>query len=94
MYGCGCRPVDPVLETEITNDIFISGEEGNFIPPVPETDIDALKQKITCEFENILVKLEHGTMPDLKFLLNQIAAVNIYKEIKNSKFVIQYFLNN
>jgi hypothetical protein len=43
MYGCGCRPVDPVLETEITNDIFISGEEGNFIPPVPETDIDALK---------------------------------------------------
>jgi len=43
MYGCGCRPIDPVLETEITNDIFISGEEGNLIPPVPETDIDALK---------------------------------------------------
>lgn len=74
--------------------IYLFLEKRGILSPVPETDIDALKQKITCEFENILVKLEHGTMPDLKFLLNEIAAVDVYKEIKNGKFVIQYFLNN
>lgn len=94
MYGCGCRPVDPVLETEITDDIFISGNTEDYFPLTPETDINALKEKIICDFEKILTRLEHGSIPDLKFLLNEIAAVDTYKEIKNSKFVVQYFLNN
>ena len=89
-----CKPIIPIFETNITDDIFISGSKDIKLSIVPETDIDLLKDKIICEYKLIISELEKGHRPDLKFLLEEISAVELENELDNREFIIQYYLNN
>ena len=89
-----CKPVIPIFEFDISNDIFIPGNKNVVIPIDPETDIDLLKDKIICEYKLIISKLEQGQRPDLEFLLEEISLVDLNREIDKREFYIQYYLNN
>lgn len=39
-----------------------------------------LKQKIICDFSDIVNKLECGIQPDLEFLLQEISLIYIYND--------------
>jgi len=51
-----CRPLIPIFEFDINNDILYPNNENSdiHIPLEPETDINLLKKKIICEFKDIL----------------------------------------
>ena len=89
-----CRPLIPIFEFEISNDIFISSVKNINIPITPETDIDLLKDKIICEYKSIISELEQGHKPDLEFLLEEISVVSLENELDKREFIIQYYLNN
>jgi hypothetical protein len=89
-----CKPIIPIFEFDISNDIFIPGNEDVNIPIVPETDIDLLKDKIICEYKLIISELEQGRRPNLDFLLEEISLVELNNEVDNREFYIQYYLNN
>ena len=38
-----CKPVIPIFEFELGDDIFISDSQDVSLPIIPETDIDLLK---------------------------------------------------
>ena len=89
-----CKPIIPIFEFDISNDIFIPGNKNIILPIQPETDIDLLKDKIICEYKLIITELEQGHKPDLEFLLEEISLVDLNQEIDNREFYIQYYLNN
>jgi len=89
-----CKPIIPIFEFNISNDIFIPGDMKVVLPIDPETDIDLLKDKIICEYKLIISKLEQGQRPDLEFLLEEISLVDVNTEIDKREFYIQYYLNN
>ena len=89
-----CKPIIPIFEFELGDDIFISNVKDVNLQIVPETDIDLLKDKIICEYKLIISELERGHKPDLEFLLEEISVVDIENEIDNREFIIQYYLNN
>ena len=88
-----CKPIISLFEFEINDDIFISNS-SDLIPIEPETDIDLLKDKVICEYKKIISDIERGQRPDIEFLLEEISAIDIEKEIDNREFIIQYYLNN
>ena len=89
-----CKPIIPIFEFELGDDIFISNVKDVNLQIVPETDIDLLKDKIICEYKLIISELERGHRPDLEFLLEEISAVDLEDELDNREFIIQYYLNN
>lgn len=95
MGCCGCcKPIIPIFEFEITNDILVSEKQNVILPITPETDIELLKDKIICEYKLIITELERGRRPDLEFLLEEISVVELEKELDNREFIVQYYLNN
>ena len=89
-----CLPIISNFEFDIDNNIFITNVEDVNLPIIPRTDIDLLKDKIICEYKQIISKLEQGYKPDLEFLLEEISAVDLENELDNREFIIQYYLNN
>ena len=89
-----CKPIIPIFEYNISDDIFISGVKDINLSITPETYIDLLKDKIICEYKYIISKLEKGRRPNLEFLLEEISAVDLENELDNREFIIQYYLNN
>ena len=89
-----CKPIIPIFEFNISNDIFIPGDTNVVLPIDPETDIDLLKDKIICEYKLIISELERGRKPNLEFLLEEISVVDLENELDNREFIIQYYLNN
>lgn len=70
---CGCNPTPEPFEFPIQNSTSLN-------IPFEDDEIDLegmceLKQKIICDFQNILKQLECGIQPDLEFLLEEISAV-------------------
>lgn len=89
-----CKPLIPIFEFDLSDDIFISSVEDVNLPITPQTDIDLLKDKIICEYKQIISELERGHKPELEFLLEEISAVDLESELDNREFIIQYYLNN
>ena len=89
-----CKPIIPIFEYNISDDIFISGVKDINLSITPETDIDLLKDKIICEYKLIISELEKGHRPNLEFLLEEVSAVDLENELDNREFIIQYYLNN
>ena len=89
-----CKPIIPIFEYNISDDIFIPSVKDIKIPITRETDIDLLKDKIICEYKLIISELEKGHKPDLEFLLEEISVVDLENELDNREFIIQYYLNN
>ena len=79
MNRCGCNPIPEPFEFEITDfnnlKTFKSPLSKELFPLV--NDLRELKDKIICEYLQIIDNLECGIKPDLGFLLEQISLVEI-----------------
>lgn len=53
--------------------------------------VDALENKIIQEFKYLLNKIEKGYYPSLEFILEEISALDVYKETDDLS-MIQYYL--
>lgn len=75
--SCGCNPIPVPYEFPINSSI--SSNVGSDVIfeniGLNQGTICELKQKIICDFQNILKKLECGIQPDLEFLLEEISVV-------------------
>lgn len=89
-----CNPIIPVLEYEINGTVELPDNKKIKVTIEPQTDIDLLKDKVMCEYLSILSDLERGLKPPLEFLLEEISAIELEKELDNRECVIQYYLNN
>ena len=81
MNRCGCNPTPEPFEYTIKQK---TGKirNGDFRQLFPiEIDVDELKEKLICEFEEILDKLECGLHPDLEFLLEDLSWIYIKEKI-------------
>ena len=94
MNRCGCSiPDTSNFEFELPNNIFINDKNKGINIPLQEyTDIDKLKEKIKCEYLDIITQLENGNYPSLEFLLEEISAVELENEIDKREYIIQYYL--
>ena len=53
-----------------------------------------LKNKISCEFMDLLLQVERGHYPDYEFILEEISLLEILNYIDRKEFILQYYLNN
>ncbi len=65
------------------------------------TDADAannLKEKVICEYQDLLQSLEKGYKLDYQLILEQISLINLLEDgeidDKKSIFISQFYLNN
>lgn len=81
--GCGCQPIPKdILEEEIIDvpsiAISIIDEDFNFNPC-------RLKNKIICEYNKVLDRLECGIKSDIQNILEEISLVEINSYINSFK---------
>lgn len=81
---CRCHTIDNTYkEFEINDSCSKKPKSGGIkIPQIEDSDLSGLKNKIICEYEDIISKLECGIQPDLEFLLEEISLVYLYDEIQ------------
>lgn len=80
MNRCGCNPIPEPFEYPLQNlGIKVKGKFKELFPLEP--DLDKLKEKLICEFEEILNKLECGLHPDLEFFLQDLSWIYIKEKI-------------
>ena len=84
MKQCGCNPTQEPFEFPISScncGSNINNQDFDIKDYYCELDdIFELKQKIICDFQDVIDKLECGIQPDLEFLLQEISLVYIYDE--------------
>lgn len=73
---CGCNPVSEPFEFQIQDNIITRNEHIRELFPLVN-DINELKNKVICEYNNIINKLECGIQLDLEFLLEEISLIDI-----------------
>jgi hypothetical protein len=58
--------------------------------------VDALKDKVICEFQDLLAWLAKGYNKDYQFILEEISLIGLIEdnELKSSFFITQFYLNN
>lgn len=56
--------------------------------------IHNLKNKVVCEFMNLLLLTEKGKYPDYEFLLEQFNLLDSCTNVDKPLFVLQFYLNN
>lgn len=77
MTRCGCNPIQEPFEFSIENiNLGPNGIKLSELFPIIK-NIDELKNKIICEYNGIIDKLECGIQSDLEFLLEEISLVDI-----------------
>lgn len=81
MNRCGCNPIPEPFEYRLQNPpVNIKRKFGELFPIEP--NIEELKDKLICEFEDILNKLECGIpIEDLEFLLQDLSWIYIKEKI-------------
>lgn len=97
MSICGCAPIISPEQFIDGSAILYNQQLSPLFSPVADPDeVKALKDKVICEFQKIMSDLRKGIKPPLEFLLEEISAINLAEEnsLNNSKFIIQYYLNN
>lgn len=55
--------------------------------------VDALKDKIICDFIKFIKCLNRGKPFDYQFILEEISLVELYNDISEIDYLIQYYLN-
>lgn len=74
---CRCKtPNYKNLEFQINDDIII---QQNVTFSEIKKDYSKLKQKIICEYYEIINQMECGIYPDLSWILDEISLINSYK---------------
>ena len=58
--------------------------------------VDALKDKVICEYKELLKYLERGHRYDYQLILEEISLIELLEEneVNRSEFVEQFYLNN
>lgn len=73
-------------------------QNTNEYPIVGVDAVNRLKQKVICEFDELLKYVEKGYKPNYQFLLEEITFINIITEDKinldKSLFILQFYNNN
>lgn len=79
MNRCGCNPRQDPFEFSLEDSKGLTGSKFKFKKLFPYIqDTEKLKEKIICEYMEILDKLECGIQLDLESLLQKISYVYIY----------------
>ena len=77
MNRCGCNPIQEPFEYSLNPNLKRTNNyKFNELFPI-QIDRDKLKDKLICEFEEILDKLECGLHPDLEPLLEDLSWIYI-----------------
>lgn len=76
--SCGCIQLQEKYEFPIIEEINNITNVINVTEGCPD-GLCELKQKIICEFLDIINKLQCGIQPDLELLLEEISIVYIYE---------------
>ena len=88
--NCGCNdPTNHYIEFHICGSIEKTSSSSIQLPR-GDSHIDELKDKIICEYFNIIDKLECGIQEDLRTLLEEISLLEINEE---ESFGITYSYN-
>ena len=77
--GCGCKSINNQFEFPILDDINNVNLDliiEEYYPNV--NSLCELKNKVICEYKDIINKLNCGIQPDLEFLLQEISFIYIY----------------
>ena len=88
MNRCGCNPIQQPFEFPIEDSQGSVGRKFKKLFPYLQ-NIQDLKEKIICEYSEIIDKLECGIQIDLEPLLRKISYVYIYggDYINNKNFI-------
>ena len=62
--------------------------------PDDKDSIHRLKNKVSCEFLDLLLQVEKGHYPSYEFILQEISFLGLHNKIDRKEFIIQYYLNN
>lgn len=77
MNDCGCIERNQPIEFPISEQVNVITNTP-FILEIPYSDYSCqLKEKIICNFNDILSELECGILPDLSFLLEEISSLDV-----------------
>lgn len=55
--------------------------------------VDALKQKIICDYKKLINHLNKGKYTDYQFILEEISIVELQNDLDYIDYLIQYYLN-
>lgn len=81
MNRCGCNPISEPFEYSLNPNLKRTNNyKFNELFPI-QIDREKLKDKLICEFEEILDKLECGLHPDLEPLLEDLSWLYIKEKI-------------
>ena len=59
-----------------------------------DMDVDALKQRVIKEYNDILKQLSKGYKPDLALILDQLTFIELQSELDNYIVIYQKLNNN
>lgn len=81
MINC-CNPIQEPFEFEISDNSYINNVvdisfDGKCCC-CSDNSLYELKQKVICEFQQIIDQLECGIQPDLELLLQEISLIYIH----------------
>lgn len=89
MNRCGCNPIQEPFEFKInrTQTASYLGYLQELFPII--NNMDEFKNKIICEYQGIIDKLECGIQLDLEFLLEEISLVDILENGEESGILLE-----
>ena len=82
MNNCGCYRNSYIIEEEIPDIKTVTNFQVKL--PVPELDINYVKQKTINDVLEVIQDLECGTQPELEIILQEISLIEIYGDIKTT----------
>lgn len=58
--------------------------------------VDALKDKVIKEFDDLIYYIKKGYRPDYEFILEEISFIDLIEnnDVDNALIALQYYLNN
>ena len=92
--GCCWKPT-PFEEYEIPKVVIpINYPELRLPLSEEEPCLGELKEKVIDEYFKILDQLECGITPDLDFILDEILAIETFRDLDNKEYILQYYVTN
>lgn len=77
--NCGCIEINSRLQEFPIPDSIVMYPKLNLVRQSID-EIECLKKKVICEYNEILRQLECGIQPDIENLLEEISLIDIYYE--------------
>lgn len=77
-FGCGCSQItyEP-FEFKISDCKPQTCSNCKLLPNTIDSNLNELKNKIICDFQNVVKQLECGIQPDIELILEEISLIYI-----------------